>query len=164
MHKNYLTIHLRFQSLNPTVSLFCITCLLIADGPVDYNNVRGTSTPSSRRGHQNLPSKVINGYSSSSLSSNYNKSPVGSSTWGTSNHRGHLPHPQDSSHSSTHHQQTGFSNVVANDPFEFFDAQAYLQGDKVQRGQDAYGKTKFNQIASDNLPIDRSIPDTRHPM
>ncbi|ODM95006.1 Polypeptide N-acetylgalactosaminyltransferase 2 [Orchesella cincta] len=125
------------------------------NGALDIK-VRSTSTPSSRGG-QNLPSKVINGYSSSSLSSNY-KSPGGSSTWVTNN-RG-----QDS-HSSTHHQQqTGYSSGVVTDPFESFDQEVYLHGDKVLRGQDAYGKTKFNQVASDNLPIDRSIPDTRHPM
>jgi hypothetical protein len=50
------------------------------------------------------------------------------------------------------------------DPLEFFDQEGYLAGDRTHRGQDNYAKTKFNQLASDNLPMDRSIPDTRTPM
>lgn len=47
-------------------------------------------------------------------------------------------------------------------PFENFDQEAYLSGDRVQLGDDSYGKTKFNQYASDYLPINRNIPDTRN--
>lgn len=50
------------------------------------------------------------------------------------------------------------------DPYELFDKETYLAGDRVHLGQDAYAKTKFNQLASDNLPIDRTIPDTRNHM
>jgi len=50
------------------------------------------------------------------------------------------------------------------DPFENFDQEGYLRGDRVHRGEDTYAKTKFNQLASDNLPMDRAIPDTRNPM
>jgi len=50
------------------------------------------------------------------------------------------------------------------DPFEFFDVESYLAGDRIKKGQDAYAKTKFNQAASDKLSIDRPIPDTRNYM
>jgi len=46
--------------------------------------------------------------------------------------------------------------------FENFDQENYLKEDEVSRGQDAYAKTKFNQYASDHLPMDRRIPDTRN--
>ena len=42
-----------------------------------------------------------------------------------------------------------------------FDTEAYLGPKRVRNGGDGFTRNKFNQIASDNLPIDRSVPDTR---
>lgn len=45
-----------------------------------------------------------------------------------------------------------------------FDKLSYLEADRVVRVEDAYNKAKFNQISSDNLQLNRSIPDTRNAM
>ncbi|CAG7721465.1 unnamed protein product, partial [Allacma fusca] len=80
-----------------------------------------------------------------------------------------------------HSQRTGYNNLqlpgnaegstyfsqassAYSNPFEYFDEEAYLRDDRIHPGQDAYGKTKFNQKASDTIAINREIPDTRIPM
>jgi len=65
---------------------------------------------------------------------------------------------------STWNTQDQFNSVDPSspNPYENFDQDAYLREDEVRRDQDAYAKTKFNQYASDHLPIDRDIPDTRN--
>ncbi|XP_008641520.2 PREDICTED: polypeptide N-acetylgalactosaminyltransferase 2 [Corvus brachyrhynchos] len=43
-----------------------------------------------------------------------------------------------------------------------FDQDAYVGATVVRSGQDPYARNKFNQVESDKLRMDRSIPDTRH--
>ncbi len=44
----------------------------------------------------------------------------------------------------------------------YFDEKKYLAKTKVREGQDAYSRHKFNQVASDNFPSNRRVPDVRH--
>ncbi len=50
----------------------------------------------------------------------------------------------------------------ASDVWAHFDAASYLAASTVAPNGDAYSRNKFNQRASDQLPPDRSIMDTRH--
>ncbi|MEE6475321.1 hypothetical protein FKM82_010703 [Ascaphus truei] len=43
-----------------------------------------------------------------------------------------------------------------------FDQEAYVGVTVVRPGQDPYARNKFNQVESDKLRMDRSVPDTRH--
>lgn len=43
-----------------------------------------------------------------------------------------------------------------------FDSKAYIDAHRLREGQDAYETNKFNQKASDDLPLDRDIPDVRN--
>lgn len=45
---------------------------------------------------------------------------------------------------------------------QFFDETSYLRAATLPPNSDPYKSNKFNQQASDNLPTDRAIPDTRH--
>ena len=47
--------------------------------------------------------------------------------------------------------------------WEYFDVKEYLDKTRVQPGQDAYARNKFNQAASDRIKMNRDVPDTRHP-
>ena len=46
--------------------------------------------------------------------------------------------------------------------WQYFDEKAYIDKTKLQHGQDAYKRNKFNQAASDQLMSNREIPDSRH--
>lgn len=46
-------------------------------------------------------------------------------------------------------------------PWTQFDTEAYLEGGKLQPGEDRYAANKFNQAASDAVHFNRSIPDSR---
>ncbi|KAI6189473.1 Polypeptide N-acetylgalactosaminyltransferase [Aphelenchoides bicaudatus] len=46
-------------------------------------------------------------------------------------------------------------------PWNKFDKEAFLVKDRLKEGEDRYAKNKFNQAASDQIPMDRSIPDSR---
>ena len=46
--------------------------------------------------------------------------------------------------------------------WRYFDERAYIDKTKLQPGQDAYARNKFNQAASDQLLSNREIPDSRH--
>ena len=48
--------------------------------------------------------------------------------------------------------------------WQYFDERAYVDKTKLQPGQDAYARNKFNQAASDQLMSNREIPDSRHPL
>lgn len=49
-------------------------------------------------------------------------------------------------------------------PWKHFDAAAYIDKTRVPKGGDKYIKNKFNQEASDDLQVDRNVPDTRSPL
>ena len=38
---------------------------------------------------------------------------------------------------------------------------AYINGNKLKPGEDAYNRNKFNQAASDKIVSNREVPDTR---
>lgn len=48
--------------------------------------------------------------------------------------------------------------------WEYFDEAGYIRGGALRTGEDPYIRNRFNQEASDTLPSNREIPDTRHPM
>lgn len=43
------------------------------------------------------------------------------------------------------------------------DADRYIGATRVKEGEDSYQRNAFNQKASDNIPIDRDVPDVRDP-
>ena len=59
------------------------------------------------------------------------------------------------------HQRDPSENKKRNSPnLEGFNETSYIYA--VRQDPDAYKRNAFNQEASDKLPSDRSIPDTRH--
>ncbi|KAJ6646890.1 Polypeptide N-acetylgalactosaminyltransferase 2 [Pseudolycoriella hygida] len=48
--------------------------------------------------------------------------------------------------------------------FDYFDEIGYVQRGGLRVGEDPYVRNRFNQQASDALPSNRNIPDTRNPM
>ncbi|KAK7104931.1 polypeptide N-acetylgalactosaminyltransferase-like [Littorina saxatilis] len=54
---------------------------------------------------------------------------------------------------------TAASNKVS---WQQFDERGYIDKKKLQPGEDAYAHNKFNQQASDDIPSNRPVPDTRH--
>ena len=46
--------------------------------------------------------------------------------------------------------------------WQYFDERAYVDKTRLQPGQDAYARHKFNQGSSDRLLSNRNVPDTRH--
>lgn len=48
--------------------------------------------------------------------------------------------------------------------FDYFDEIGYVRRGGLTLGEDPYIRNRFNQQASDALPSNRNIPDTRHPM
>lgn len=48
--------------------------------------------------------------------------------------------------------------------WNYFDEAAYVAKDGVKQGEDPYIRNRFNQEASDSLPSNREIPDTRNAM
>ncbi|XP_068150728.1 polypeptide N-acetylgalactosaminyltransferase 2 [Drosophila tropicalis] len=47
---------------------------------------------------------------------------------------------------------------------EYFDEAGYIRAGALRNGEDPYIRNRFNQEASDALPSNREIPDTRNPM
>ncbi|XP_074038633.1 polypeptide N-Acetylgalactosaminyltransferase 2 [Leptinotarsa decemlineata] len=48
--------------------------------------------------------------------------------------------------------------------WNYFDESGYVAGGRLRKGEDPYLRNKFNQEASDSLPSNREIPDTRNAM
>lgn len=48
--------------------------------------------------------------------------------------------------------------------WDYFDEVGYIQRGGLRNGEDPYVRNRFNQQASDLLPSNRNIPDTRNPM
>jgi polypeptide N-acetylgalactosaminyltransferase len=48
--------------------------------------------------------------------------------------------------------------------WDYFDEQGYIRRGGLRNGEDPYIRNRFNQQASDILPSNRDIPDTRNPM
>lgn len=48
--------------------------------------------------------------------------------------------------------------------WDYFDEVGYIQRGGLRTGEDPYVRNRFNQQASDLLPSNRNIPDTRNPM
>lgn len=44
----------------------------------------------------------------------------------------------------------------------YFNELEYISKGYLANEENAYVRNKFNQLASDSIPSDRSIPDTRH--
>lgn len=47
--------------------------------------------------------------------------------------------------------------------WKYFDEGSYVSGGGLRQGEDPYTRNRFNQQASDSLPSNRDIPDTRDP-
>lgn len=47
--------------------------------------------------------------------------------------------------------------------WQYFDEEAYIGKTRLKPGADPYARNKFNQAASDKIPSNRKIPDTRQP-
>lgn len=57
--------------------------------------------------------------------------------------------------------------VASSDPrlsWDYFDEAGYIQRGGLRTGEDPYVRNRFNQQASDGLPSNRNIPDTRNQM
>ncbi|XP_017777755.1 PREDICTED: polypeptide N-acetylgalactosaminyltransferase 2 [Nicrophorus vespilloides] len=48
--------------------------------------------------------------------------------------------------------------------WNYFDESGYVSRAGLRAGEDPYFRNRFNQVASDNLPSNRDIPDTRNAM
>lgn len=48
--------------------------------------------------------------------------------------------------------------------WDYFDETGYILGGGLRTGEDPYQRNRFNQQASDQLPSNRAIPDTRNQM
>lgn len=48
--------------------------------------------------------------------------------------------------------------------WDYFDEQGYINRGSLRTGEDPYVRNRFNQQASDSLPSNRGIPDTRNAM
>lgn len=48
--------------------------------------------------------------------------------------------------------------------WNYFDEAAYVARGGIKQGEDPYIRNRFNQEASDSLPSNRDIPDTRNAM
>ncbi|KAF5284603.1 hypothetical protein FQR65_LT02429 [Abscondita terminalis] len=48
--------------------------------------------------------------------------------------------------------------------WNYFDESSYISNGGLRAGEDPYIRNRFNQEASDNLPSNRDIPDTRNAM
>lgn len=56
------------------------------------------------------------------------------------------------------------SDITPQLSWDYFDEQGYIKRGGLRTGEDPYIRNRFNQQASDLLPSNRDIPDTRNPM
>lgn len=66
-----------------------------------------------------------------------------------------------------HHSMLPMAAVASSDPrpsWDYFDEAGYIQRGGLRTGEDPYVRNRFNQMASDLLPSNRNIPDTRNQM
>lgn len=56
------------------------------------------------------------------------------------------------------------SDTLSRMSFDYFDEIGYVQRGSLRAGEDPYVRNRFNQQASDALPSNRNIPDTRNAM
>ena len=56
------------------------------------------------------------------------------------------------------------ANTHRRGDWEYFDEIGYIHAGALRTGEDPYVRNRFNQEASDALPSNREIPDTRNPM
>lgn len=56
------------------------------------------------------------------------------------------------------------SDVSPQISWDYFDEQGYIKRGGLRTGEDPYIRNRFNQQASDSLPSNRDIPDTRNLM
>lgn len=47
--------------------------------------------------------------------------------------------------------------------WDYFDERGYISRGGLRTGEDPYVRNRFNQQASDSLPSNRDVPDTRNP-
>jgi len=55
----------------------------------------------------------------------------------------------------------GGNGVAGGVEWRYFDESAFVQGNTLKAGEDAYARNKFNQAASDKVASNREVPDTR---
>jgi polypeptide N-acetylgalactosaminyltransferase len=55
------------------------------------------------------------------------------------------------------------SEIVPQLSWDYFDEHGYIKRGSLRTGEDPYIRNRFNQQASDNIPSNRDIPDTRNP-
>jgi len=67
-------------------------------------------------------------------------------------------HALESHHTSGSHGSVGDLTGVE---WRYFDEKAFIEGNTLQAGEDAYARNKFNQAASDKVASNREVPDTR---
>nr|XP_018901393.1 PREDICTED: polypeptide N-acetylgalactosaminyltransferase 2-like [Bemisia tabaci] len=65
---------------------------------------------------------------------------------------------------STSPQLQPQSSVDSRLSWAYFDERGYIAGGALKPGEDPYSRNKFNQKASDQLPSNRNVPDTRNEM
>lgn len=56
------------------------------------------------------------------------------------------------------------SSITSQLSWDYFDEQGYIKRGGLRKGEDPYIRNRFNQQASDQLPSNRDIPDTRNHM
>uniref|UniRef100_A0A1B0DJW9 Uncharacterized protein n=1 Tax=Phlebotomus papatasi TaxID=29031 RepID=A0A1B0DJW9_PHLPP len=76
-------------------------------------------------------------------------------------------YPEHEIASSTSPQGAPIALVPETSPrlsWDYFDEAGYIARGGLRNGEDPYLRNRFNQQASDLLPSNREIPDTRNPM
>lgn len=61
------------------------------------------------------------------------------------------------------HSLTSSSASSGRVSWDYFDERGYISRGGLREGEDPYVRNRFNQQASDSLPSNRDIPDTRNP-